>query len=446
MVRMASLAVIGSHTVNGVAAIHSELMKQYVFKSFNQIWPEKFQNKTNGVMVWRWLHHCNPGLLELITRAVGSENWALTADGLTVLAAHAANPEFRAQWASVKLTCKQRLADWISAYMGVTLNPETTIFDIQVKRIHEYKRQALNTFTVIDRYLRITDGDIKGLVPRATFIGGKAAPGYFFAKKLIKLINNVARVVNSDPRAEGLLKVLYLPNYNVSLAEIIIPGADINQQISTSGTEASGTSNMKFAFNSSLIVRTWDGANIEIGEAAGGGNVFFFGAKADEVDGLRATASERALNPRLKRVFDTIKSGLFGDPNEYQCIWQSVEGRNHYLVNVDFQAYLDIQAAVDLAYTDKDAWVTKGITQTANMGRFSSDRIISEYAEQIWRITPHPVPVPEEEAEVAPPRAQSAERIGSATRRHQVATRAPTPTPGGRGVEASDDDILIEDR
>jgi starch phosphorylase len=309
---------------------------------------------------------------------------------------------------------------------------------------------------VIDRYLRIIDGDTEGMVPRATLIGGKAAPGYYFAKKLIKLVNNVSRVVNSDPRAEGLLQVLYLPNYNVSLAEIIIPGADINQQISTAGTEASGTSNMKFAFNSSLIVGTWDGANIEIGEAAGEENVFFFGAKADEVDELRAGAATRPINPRLQRVFDAIKGGMFGDAKEYECIWQSVEGKDQYLVNVDFQSYLDIQAAVDIAYTDQDAWTAKGIIQTANMGRFSSDRTITEYAEQIWGIVPQPVPEPAipsaDSDDLAPsfarrpPRPASGERIGSASRRHQLAAANPAYTTApGRGGEPSDDDIPIQD-
>jgi starch phosphorylase len=373
----------------------------------------------------------------------------------------AEDPDFRTQWGAVKAACKHRLADWISDHMKVTIDPDRTMFDVQVKRIHEYKRQALNVFSIIDRYLRILDGDTEGMVPRASLIGGKAAPGYYFAKKLIKLVNNVSRVVNNDPKADGLLQVLYLPNYNVSLAEIIIPGADINQQISTAGTEASGTSNMKFAFNSSLIVGTWDGANIEIGEAAGEENVFFFGAKADEVDAIRAGAATRPINPRLKRVFDAIKGGMFGDPNEYGCIWSSVEGKDQYLVNGDFQAYLDIQAAVDLAYTDKDAWIRKCIIQTANMGRFSSDRTINEYAEQIWGIVPHPLPEPQisgpdgEEFSPPPvimPKVGSADRIGSASRRHQMAAAAVLPPQSSRNQgttkpkEPSDEDeVPIDD-
>jgi starch phosphorylase len=456
-IRMANLAVIGSHTVNGVAAIHSRLMTECVFKSFNTIWPGKFQNKTNGVTIRRWLHHCNPGLSGLITQVVHSQEWALTAEGLTELTRMVGNETFERLWLGVKCSCKQRLAEWVQEHMHVELSPETQIFDIQVKRIHEYKRQALNIFSVIDRYLQIVDGKTDGMFPRATMIGGKAAPGYFFAKKLIKLINNVSRVVNSDPKAAGLLQVLYLPNYNVSLAEIIIPGSDINQQISTAGTEASGTSNMKFAFNSSLIVGTWDGANIEIGEAAGTENVFFFGAKADAVGGLRATASQRELNPRLKKVFDAIRSGMFGDPGEYECIWKSVENGDHYLVNVDFQDYIDTQMRVDLEYRDQAKWVKKCIIQTANMGRFSSDRTITEYAEQIWRIEPKPLPPTG--IEVTPglplPRVGSGERVGSWTRRHQVAAGPPPtqrspkppklPQKAEQAKEEEDEGIEIEE-
>ena len=287
-VRMANLAVIGSHTVNGVAAIHSELMKQYVFKDFYTLFPTKFQNKTNGVTVRRWLHHCNPELSNLITQVVGNQNWALNTEGLTKLMTKLDDTNFCAQWAAVKFSNKLQLSNYIESTLGIRLNPAVQVFDVQVKRIHEYKRQTLNILGVIHRYLEILDGYTDGMQPRAVLIGGKAAPGYFFAKKLIKLINNVARVINSDSRVGDLLKLLYLPNYNVSLAEMIIPAADINEQISTAGTEASGTSNMKFAFNSSLIVGTWDGANIEIGEAIGNENVFFFGTKVEDVDNIRA--------------------------------------------------------------------------------------------------------------------------------------------------------------
>ena len=430
MVRMANLAVIGSHTVNGVAAIHSELMKQYVFKNFNKLWPEKFQNKTNGVTIRRWLHHCNPGLSSLITEVVGDENWAITTAGMTKVLTKLDDHNFCERWADVKYQCKVKLAEWIKEHMGVELDPSYQLFDVQVKRIHEYKRQALNLFGIIDRYLRILDGQTEGMYPRASMIGGKAAPGYYFAKKLIKLINNVSRVVNNDPKVGDLLKVLYIPNYNVSLAEIIIPGADINEQISTAGTEASGTSNMKFAFNSSIIIGTWDGANIEIGEAGGNENVFFFGAKADQVDELRATAGSREINPRLRRVFDAIKSGMFGDPEEYKVIWETVERGDHYLVNYDFDEYVAAQARVDKAYADRVTWNKMGITVAANMGRFSSDRTISEYAEQIWHIKPFPLPQVDTEGEAVPaPAAPAPMQVGSLRRHQQAAIGSHTQQP-----------------
>ncbi|OHT05959.1 glycogen phosphorylase [Tritrichomonas foetus] len=389
-VRMANLAVIGSHTVNGVAAIHSELMKQYVFKDFAELWPTKFQNKTNGVTVRRWLHHCNPELSNLITQVVGDENWALTTNGLTKLMTKLNDVNYCGEWAAVKHANKQRLANYIYETMGVRLNPSVQLFDVQVKRIHEYKRQTLNILGVIDRYLNILDGNIDGMQPRAVLIGGKAAPGYFFAKKLIKLINNVARVINNDSRVGDMLKLLYLPNYNVSLAEMIIPAADINEQISTAGTEASGTSNMKFAFNSSLIVGTWDGANIEIGDAIGNENVFFFGTKVEDVDDIRA-GKGRKISHRLSRIFTAIQSGMFGE-NEYDVIIDSISGKDHYLCGQDFDMFIDIQKKVDEAYQDKDSWIKKCITSTANMGFFSSDRTISEYAEQIWDVHPCPLP------------------------------------------------------
>jgi starch phosphorylase len=431
-VRMANVCVIGSHTVNGVAAIHSRLMTENVFSQFAELEPEKFQNKTNGVTVRRWLHHCNPGLSTLITSVVGNENWALDTSKLTVLTTKLNDPVFLQEWSNVKLANKRRLADYIKQNLGVTLDPETQIFDIQVKRIHEYKRQTLNILGCIDRYLRIIDlydqckaELLKGaepettvtdeevlqqmtgkIQPKAMIFGGKAAPGYYFAKILIKLINNVGKIVNNDKRVGDFLKVIFIPNYNVSLAEMIIPASDVNEQISTAGTEASGTSNMKFAFNSSLIVGTWDGANIEIGEDIGEENVFFFGAKADEIDHIRETQSTRPMPPRLQRVIDTISSGLFGNSveNDYQCIIKSLIERDHYLCAYDFDSYLDAQARIDVAYQDVMTWTKMGITSTAKMGRFSSDRTITEYAEQIWGIKPCQLPpaVSENEPSLAP--------------------------------------------
>jgi len=396
MVRTANLAVIGSHTVNGVAQIHSDLMKKSVFKDFAMMWPEKFQNKTNGVTIRRWLHHCNPQLSALISRVCKGQDWALKAGDLKELMTKINDPQFLQEWGTVKFANKQKLSRWVQEHLGITLNPELQLFDIQVKRIHEYKRQTLNVFSIIYRYLKILESTPEQrakMVPRAILIGGKAAPGYYAAKQLIKLINNVSRVVNKDSDVGDLLKVVFMPNYNVSLAELIIPATDICQQISTAGTEASGTSNMKFAFNSSLIIGTWDGANIEIGREIGNENVFFFGAKVEQVDSLRATANSRPLNPKLKRVFQCIRSGLFGDSNSYECLMYPIENGDHYLVNVDFDDYLLAQERVDEAYKDPDRWVKMCLTSTANMGMFSSDRTIDEYASQIWHIQHTPLPL-----------------------------------------------------
>ena len=389
-VKMANLAVIGSHTVNGVAYIHSELMKKNVFKNFYHIWPDKFQNKTNGVTVRRWLHHCNPGLSNLITQVVGNENWALHAEGLTKLMSKINDPEFCKEWASIKSNNKEKLANWVKENMNINIKPDIQLFDVQVKRIHEYKRQTLNILSVIYRYLRILQGDTEGVHPRVIFIGGKAAPGYYFAKKLIKLINNVARVINNDPKVGDLLKLIYIPNYNVSLAEMIIPAADINEQIATAGYEASGTSNMKFAFNSSLIVGTWDGANIEIGEAIGNENVFFFGTKIEDVSKIQSGIGKN-ISKKLDRVFDAIRDGMFGE-NDYQCIIDSIYQSDYYLCGQDFDMFIEIQERIDRVYRDKDKWIKMGITSTANMAKFSSDRTINEYAKDIWEVQACPLP------------------------------------------------------
>ena len=460
-VRMAHICVIGSHTVNGVAAIHSRLMTENVFKQFSELEPAKFQNKTNGVTVRHWLHHCNPELSQLITKHVGNQNWALDTSKLKVLTKYLDDPIFLQEWSAVKLSCKRRLADYIQNHLGVTLDPENQIFDIQVKRIHEYKRQTLNILGAISRYLRILDlyeeckaalmkedsnsegaeptndeiiQEMRGKIqPKAMIFGGKAAPGYYFAKILIKLINNVGKIVNNDPRVQDFLKVVFIPNYNVTLAEMIIPASDVNEQISTAGTEASGTSNMKFAFNSSLIIGTWDGANIEIGEDIGEENVFFFGAKAEEIDHIRATQADRPMNPKLQRVIDTISAGTFGDSiqNDYQCIIKSLVERDHYLCAYDFESYLQAQDRIDIAYKDQTTWTKMGITSTANMGRFSSDRTINEYAEQIWGIKPCQLPpaVAENDPALAPvPLPQPG--VGSLRRHSGNQPTPPNSNPG----------------
>lgn len=436
-VKMANLAVIGSHAINGVAKIHSDLMKKHVFNNFYQIWPEKFQNKTNGVTVRRWLHHCNQELSNLITKVVGNQNWALNAEGLAKLMTKIDDPQFCQEWSAIKRNNKQRFANWVKENLKVNVIPDLQIFDVQVKRIHEYKRQTLNILSVIYRYLRIIDGDTQGMHPRAIFIGGKAAPGYYFAKKVIKLINNVANVINNDPKVGDLLKLLYIPNYNVSLAEMIIPASDINEQISTAGYEASGTSNMKFAFNSSLIVGTWDGANIEIGEEIGNENVFFFGTKSEDVDKIRS-GNGKNISKKLDRVFKAIKNGMFG-ANEYQCIIDSVYNGDYYLCGQDFDMFIDIQEKVDRAYRDKDKWTKMGIKSTANMAKFSSDRTIHEYATEIWNIHPCPLPqaTPNEGEGSYPANSQPIQQQVGSMRRHNIGSmhekEGNTPMKGGFG-------------
>ena len=386
-IRMANLAVIGSHHVNGVAKIHSDLMKKNVFNAFYQIWPEKFINKTNGVTVRRWLHHCNPQLSQIITREVGDETWALNTDKLKLLVSKINDPMFRSEWATVKLANKERLAALIQKQTGITLQPSIQIFDVHVKRIHEYKRQQLNIFAVIYRYLQIiqlSSEQRKNIVPRVMIYAGKAAPGYYNAKKIIKLINNVAKLINNDSRIGDLLKVVYLPNYNVSLAEVIIPATDVSEQISTAGTEASGTSNMKFAFNGGLIIGTYDGATIEIADSIGEENVFLFGAKADEVEEYHK--SEKIIPIELQEVFNSIRSGMFGEPSQYECLIYPIENGDNYLVAKDFIPYLEIQRDMEHAYLDQDNWTKMCIISTANMGNFSSDRTILEYANEVWNI------------------------------------------------------------
>lgn len=426
-VRMANLAVICSHTVNGVAAIHSELMRLHVFKDFVGFDPSKFINKTNGVTVRRWLHHCNPSLSRLITRVCGDERWALNAEGLTALRFKVDDFNFIREWQSIKYVNKQKLADLVLKTTGIRLDAENQLFDIQVKRIHEYKRQQLNVFSIIYRYislLEMTPQQRSRAVPRAMIFGGKAAPGYYSAKKLIKLINNVANVVNNDQRIGNLLKVVFIPNYNVSAAEVIIPGTDVCEQISTAGTEASGTSNMKFAFNGALIIGTHDGANIEIGDAIGNENVFFFGEVAENVDSYRASQN-KMMPEELRKAFDLIRTGIFGDRNEYECLMWPVENGDHWLVAKDFQDYLAAQERCDEAFRNKDEWTKMCITSTANMAKFSSDRTISEYANEVWNIKEHKLPVVVTPEEIAAIPAFGVGSVSGSLRRHKTAQMIP---------------------
>ncbi|KAH8656166.1 putative glycogen phosphorylase [Tricladium varicosporioides] len=394
MVRMAYLAIVGSHKVNGVAELHSDLIKTTIFKDFVKIFgPDKFTNVTNGITPRRWLHQANPRLSELIASKTGGIGFLKDLNLLNELEQYADDKEFKKEWAEIKYANKVRLAKHIKATTGVTVNP-AALFDIQVKRIHEYKRQQMNIFGVIHRYLTIkamTPEERKKLAPRVSIFGGKAAPGYWMAKTIIHLINNVGAVVNKDKDVGDLLKVIFLEDYNVSKAEIIIPASDVSEHISTAGTEASGTSNMKFVLNGGLIIGTCDGANIEITREIGENNIFLFGNLAEDVEDLRHahTYGSHTLDPDLLKVFEEIKAGTFGDAGAFSALTSAIEDHgDYYLVSDDFHSYIQTQALVDEAYKNQDEWVSKTIISVARMGFFSSDRCINEYAESIWNVEP----------------------------------------------------------
>lgn len=396
-VRMAHLAIVGSHRVNGVAALHSELIKKTIFKDFIQFYGEsKFENKTNGITPRRWLHQANPKLSELITETLGSKNWLKNLDLLKGLKSYVDNKDFRKRWVAAKHSNKVRLADYIKKATGIIVN-SNALFDVQVKRIHEYKRQFMNILGVIHRYntlKKMTSEERACVVHRVIIFGGKAAPGYYIAKLVIKLINSVAEVVNNDTSIEDSLKVVFIPDYNVSVAEIIIPASDISQHISTAGTEASGTSNMKFVLNGGLILGTVDGANIEICEEIGDDNIFMFGNLAHQVEDLRHAHRYRnvPVDPSLQAVINDIESGHFGDSRIFAPLINTLtHGKDYYLISDDFQSYLDAQKLVDESYKDQEGWITKSIMCSAHMGKFSSDRAIQEYAEKIWDVKPVPV-------------------------------------------------------
>ncbi|QIX00782.1 hypothetical protein AMS68_006299 [Peltaster fructicola] len=393
-VRMAYLAVIGSHKVNGVAELHSDLIKTTIFQDFVKIYgPDKFTNVTNGITPRRWLHQANPRLAELIATKLGGFEYLRDLTLLSKLESFVDDKAFRKEFQEIKYANKLRLAKYIKEKNGVTVNP-AALFDIQVKRIHEYKRQQLNIFGVIHRYLEIKDmspEDRKVFAPRVVIFGGKAAPGYWMAKTVIHLVNQVASVVNNDKDVGDLLKVVFLEDYNVSKAEIIIPASDISEHISTAGTEASGTSNMKFALNGGLIIGTCDGANIEITREIGQDNIFLFGNLSENVEDLRHQHyyGDFKLDPNLKRVFETIKSGTFGDAGQFSNLVDSiVDHGDYYLVSDDFASYIDTHKLIDETYKNQDEWLTKTITSVARMGFFSSDRCIEEYASEIWNCEP----------------------------------------------------------
>ncbi|KAK9468496.1 glycosyl transferase [Lipomyces arxii] len=392
-VRMAYLAIIGSHKVNGVAELHSELIKTTIFKDFVTIFgPDKFMNVTNGITPRRWLHQANPKLSELIASKVGSYDFLKDLNLLKAIEPFAHDSEFQDQWVAIKKFNKARLAALIKKNNGIDVSVDS-LFDVQVKRIHEYKRQQMNIFGVIFRYLSIkamTAAEKKEVTPRVCIFGGKSAPGYYMAKTIIKLINAVGEVVNNDTEVGDLLKVVFIADYNVSKAELITPASDISQHISTAGTEASGTSNMKFVLNGGLILGTVDGANIEITREVGENNIFLFGHLSESVEDLRHQHrfSKVPLDPSLEKVFKAIENGTFGDASIYGSLISSVTGSDYYLVSDDFQSYLDAQKLVDQDFKSKDTWTSRSITAVANMGFFSSDRAIDEYAESIWNIEP----------------------------------------------------------
>ncbi|KAK0943059.1 Non-essential glycogen phosphorylase [Friedmanniomyces endolithicus] len=394
-VRMAFLAVIGSHKVNGVAELHSDLVRTTIFKDFVKIYgPDKFTNVTNGITPRRWLHQANPRLSALIASKLGGHDFLRDLNLLHKVEAYVDDEEFRKEFRAIKYANKVRLAKYTKEVEGITVNP-SSLFDIQVKRIHEYKRQQLNIFGVIHRYLELKSMSPEArskVQPRVSFFGGKAAPGYWMAKMVIHLINEVGKVVNADPDIGDLLKVVFLSDYNVSKAEIITPASDISEHISTAGTEASGTSNMKFVLNGGLIIGTCDGANIEITREVGEDNIFLFGNLAEDVEDLRHAhfyGDSFHLDPSLQRVFDTIRSGTFGDAGPFSGLVDSiVDHGDYYLVSDDFKSYVETQGLIDEAYKDQEAWLTRTITAVSRMGFFSSDRCIDEYAEMICEFLP----------------------------------------------------------
>ena len=397
-VRMANLAIVGSHHVNGVAQLHSDLLKSTIFKDFYEFYAEKFTNKTNGITQRRWLRLCNPSLSQLITDRIG-DAWVKNLDHLQELESFVDDPNFCAQWQQIKADNKTRLARYIRRSNGIEVNPHS-IFDCQVKRIHEYKRQLLNAMYVIALYNRILDNPPANIAPRTVIFGGKAAPGYFQAKRIIKLITSIADTVNRDPNVNHHLRVAFLANYSVSLAEKIIPAADLSQQISTAGMEASGTGNMKFALNGALTIGTLDGANIEIKDAVGDDNIFIFGLTVDEIATTRAAGYNPyhiyESNTELKRVIDQIAEGRFcpHEPHLFQPIVRSLlNDGDPYMIMADFNAYLACQDRVNTTYHNPALWTRMSILNTARVGRFSSDRTIGEYAEEIWNVKAIPIEI-----------------------------------------------------
>ncbi|KAL8108109.1 hypothetical protein AgCh_024524 [Apium graveolens] len=396
-IRVANLSIACCHTVNGVSRVHSEIIKSRVFKvllgvnDFYEVWPEKFQYKTNGVTQRRWVVVSNPGLSTLITKYMGTEAWIRNVDLLSGLRQHASDLALHQDWKMVKKVNKTRLAEYIEMMSGVKVSLDA-MFDVQIKRIHEYKRQLLNILGIIHRYdciKNIAKGDRTKVVPRVCIIGGKAAPGYEIAKKIIKLCHAVAETINNDTEIGDLLKLVFIPDYNVSVAELVIPGSDLSQHISTAGHEASGTGSMKFLMNGCLLLATADGSTVEIIEEIGVDNMFIFGAKMTDVPALREKVASTKAPLQFLRVVRMVKDGYFGFKDYFKSICDTLEnGDDFYLLGSDFASYLEAQAAADRAFANQEKWTKMSILCTAGSGRFSSDRTIEEYAKKTWGIEP----------------------------------------------------------
>lgn len=393
-VRMAHLASVGSHAINGVAALHSELLKKDVLRDFYDLYPQRFSNKTNGVTPRRWIALANPGLAQLITKRIGDQ-WLSDLDQLRKLESHLSDPEFVEEWRQMKHGIKRQLASYVEKKTGIILDP-AAMFDIMAKRIHEYKRQHLKVLHIIALYHRIKSNPHKSVVPRTFLFGGKAAPGYFMAKLIIKLINSVGDVVNSDPDTREHLRVVFLPDYNVTFGQHVYPAADLSEQISLAGKEASGTGNMKFAMNGAVTVGTLDGANIEIRNAVGEENFFLFGLTTEQVYANKSTYDPQHFyhsNPELKAVLDSLSAGTFsrGDSSLFRPLLDSLLHYDPYMLLADFASYMECQDRIDHAYADSNAWTRMSILNALRMGYFSSDRSIREYCNDIWNAKPVPV-------------------------------------------------------
>jgi starch phosphorylase len=388
-VRMGHLAFLGSHRVNGVSALHTELMRQTIFRSMHAIFPERIVNRTNGITFRRWLLQANPGLARHIADAIGN-TFLDDPNELGQLAAHADDPAFQERYAAIRRENKVVLAEFVRERLGIVLDPDA-VFDVQIKRIHEYKRQLLNILDTIRLYNALRAQPTGDWIPRVKIFSGKAAAGYFQAKLIIKLANDVARIVNSDPAVRGALKVVFIPNYNVSVAEAIVPAADISEQISTAGMEASGTGNMKLALNGALTIGTLDGANVEMLEHLGADNIFIFGLTAEQVAKRRAAGIDAteaiAASPHLAEVLSALDSGVFSpdDRRRYHGLVNVLRHHDYFMVCADFDAYNSMQRTLGHLYRDRAGWWRRSILNTARMGWFSSDRSIGEYARDIWR-------------------------------------------------------------